>query len=238
MRSIVLSEKQRKFAREVGSVVVGVLIALGIGEIAEAARWKVRVQTSMAAINAELSGNRYNLVERRAQQSCIEQRLAAIGRLLKEARKSGVLPDVQSVGGLAARMTQGAAYEVAKSEGVPLHMDRARASELATLYYGSAAYGALTEAERDDWQTLKLLENAPGPVSEDLLTAMLQAWSSATGEAHLIGIVAQQIDDFMAHLGVSVTFDSETPNAKVLARQVKNSGMCRQLVVDGQPYAP
>ena len=35
---LTLTDAQRKFAREVWSVVLGVLIALGIGELAEAAR--------------------------------------------------------------------------------------------------------------------------------------------------------------------------------------------------------
>ena len=130
MRSALMTEKQRKFAREVGGVVLGVLIALGIGEIADALRWKARVQKSMSAINTELSGNRFNIVERRATQSCIDARLEAIGRLLKAARTTSMLPEVRSVGRMGARLTESAAYDAAKSQGVPLHMDATKARDL------------------------------------------------------------------------------------------------------------
>jgi hypothetical protein len=40
LRKFSFSERQKKFAREVGSVVLGVLIALGLGEIATDIRWR------------------------------------------------------------------------------------------------------------------------------------------------------------------------------------------------------
>ena len=40
MRSFSFSERHKKFAREVGSVVLGVLIALGLGEVATGVRWR------------------------------------------------------------------------------------------------------------------------------------------------------------------------------------------------------
>src|SRR5829696_3767884 len=124
MRKSALSEKQLKFVREVGSVVLGVLIALGIGEIAEAVRWKIRVDNSIEAVRTEMADNRWNLAERVAFQPCLERRLAAIGAVLAEARRTGALPRIEIAGTTAYRMIDTSAFEVAKSEGVPLHMDR------------------------------------------------------------------------------------------------------------------
>jgi hypothetical protein len=50
-----LNDRARKFLREVTSIVLGVLIALAIGEVAEAVRWRVRVGNSMAAIRQEMT---------------------------------------------------------------------------------------------------------------------------------------------------------------------------------------
>jgi len=170
-----LSEKRAKFVREVGSVVLGVLLALAIGEIADAARWKLRVARSMDAMRAEIGGNRYNFAERRAYQACIDRRLKEIGAVLREARRTGVLPNLDDFGRPGMRLTENAAFEVAKSEGVPLHMDGARAREIAAIYASSDIYRSITAEEAESWGTLKLLQAAPGPVSDGLLTALLQA---------------------------------------------------------------
>ena len=86
MRKPALSEKQLKFVREVGSVVLGVLIALGIGEIAEAVRWKIRVDNSMRPC---ASKSRATVEPGRARrlQPCLDRRLEAIGP--SSPRRSG-----------------------------------------------------------------------------------------------------------------------------------------------------
>jgi hypothetical protein len=233
----VWTEQRAKFLREVGSVVLGVLIALGIGELAEAVRWKVRVQNSMAAMRIELGGNRFNLVERLTYQDCLEKRLDALGLLLGEARKTGRLPDVRNVGRPGARPFEYAAFEVAKSEGVPLHMDRGRARELANLYENFSVYQTWTTEEVAGWRTLKLMENAAGPVSSDLLTALLQSWADASEQAEWVKVIARQGDEKLGKLG----FETEYGRSGSLAALTKRSQMrpvCQPLLVDGKPFSP
>src|SRR5829696_1842759 len=124
MRKSALSEKQLKFVREVGSVVLGVLIALGIGEIAEAVRWKIRVDNSIEAVRTEMAGNRWNLADRVAFHPCVERRLAALGAARAGAPRTGALPRIGIAGTTAYRMIDTTAFEVAKSDGVPVHKDR------------------------------------------------------------------------------------------------------------------
>lgn len=238
MRTIVLTEKQSKFVREVGSVVLGVLIALGIGEIAEAVRWKVRVDSSMAAMRTELSENRYNVAERRAYQECLVNRLNDIGQVLRTARRTGILPDVGNVGRPGWRLTQTSAFEVAKSEGIFLHMDRNKAQDLAYSYNGFEYYRTIINEEQNSWQALQLLEDAPGPVSDDLLTTMLQSWATATSQSKWIDIIAQQQDDELEQLGFAVSYEPEEPNRQALTSGVRRRPICAPLRVSGKPVGP
>ena len=237
MRKPALTEKQLKFAREVGSVVLGVLIALGIGEIAEAVRWRIRVDNSMAAVRIEMAGNRWNLAERVALQPCMGRRLEAIGTILAEARRTGVLPRIDAAGTTAFRMIDTSAFEVALSEGVPLHMDRAEARRVALLYdMSTGLYGELVEKEQESWRTLQLLEGPGGPVGGDLVTVLLQAWVNAKSQGRLIGIMALEGDRHMAEYGIpAIRDDEETWTERDFRERVAKVPICGPMIVDGKP---
>ncbi|HYD36234.1 MAG TPA: hypothetical protein VEA60_01395 [Allosphingosinicella sp.] len=237
MRRPLLGEKQLKFVREVGSVVLGVLIALGIGEIAEAVRWKIRVDNSMAAVRVEMAGNRWNLAERVAIQPCMERRLEAIGAILAEARRTGVLPRIETAGTTAYRMIDTSAFEVSQSEGVPLHMDRAEARQVALLYdMSTGLYGELAEKEQESWRTLQLLEGPGGPVGGDLVTVLLQAWVNAKSQGRLIGIMALEGDRHMAEYGIpAILDDKETWTERDFRDRVAKVPICGPMIVDGKP---
>jgi hypothetical protein len=98
-----------KFIREVGSVVLGVLIALALGEVAEAVRWQVRTAKSNAAIDLELSRTSGVLDERVLVQPCLDQRLALLDRIIRAARATGSLPAIGEIGRPPSRPVQSAA---------------------------------------------------------------------------------------------------------------------------------
>lgn len=225
------AQRRARFVREVGSVVLGVLIALGIGEIADALRWQVRVRSSLDAMQIEMAGNRFNLVERRTYQDCLERRLSEIDRILKDARRSGSLPDIKNLGRPGMRHSESAAFEVAKSEGVPLHMDRAKARDWASAYEGYRTYEQLTGEEQQSWRTLRLLEDNPGPISSDLLTALMVAWANASAQANWIRIVSQQQDGRLRDLGVNIEFDSSMPNVRSIVEKSRDRPICKPMLV-------
>jgi len=219
--------------------VLGVLIALGIGEIAEAVRWKIRVGNSMKAVRTEMAGNRWNLAERVAFQPCLERRLAAIGAILAEARRTGVLPRIETAGTTAYRMIDTSAFEVAQSEGVPLHMDRGEARQVALLYdMSTGLYGELAEKEQESWRTLQLLEGPGGPIGGDLVTVLLQAWINAKTQGELIGVMALQGDKKMAEFGIPAIEDDNTVwTARDFGKKVARVEICGPMIVDGKPMS-
>ncbi len=220
---------------ELGIVTLGVLIALGIGEIAEAVRWKVRVNSSMAAMRTELSENHFNVVERRAYQQCLVNRLSQIGQVLRDARRSGILPHIDKVGGPALRLTQSSAFEVAKSEGVLLHMDKKQARDFASIYGVFELYRTLADEEQNSWQFRQIVQATPGPISDDILAGLLEAWASAMTKNHWMGILAQQQDDELDRLGVNVAYEPQEPNRKAVIKRLRGLPVCAPLRVNGKP---
>ncbi|MEI9850284.1 MAG: hypothetical protein WDN24_04785 [Sphingomonas sp.] len=231
---LTLTDARRKFVREVGSVVLGVLIALAIGELADAARWKWRVNNSLQAVAVELGGARVNLEERIALQPCMERRIAQIGAILKQARRTHSLPDVKAIGAPSSQLVVNSAFQVAQSDGVFLHMDLERARWLASIYtLVTTAYLNLTEQEHQSWRTLRLLENSPGEVDSDLLASLLQAWSDARELGGSIGGVAEQGARSLREAGIAVPERYRTGRRG--ADERRGAAVCATLIVDGKP---
>jgi len=196
-------EDRRKFVRQVGSVVLGVLIALGISEIAEEIRWNVRTNASERAIDAELALAAGVFDERVRVQPCLDRRLEDVRLLIAEARRTGRLPQIGTIGRPPTRPFSRAAWDVATGSGVTLHMDEARAAELANSYAQMSGFPDEVEEEQMLWASLRALENAPGPVSDDLLATAATTIGFLQFRSMLNGINARQQLDFIQARGIA-----------------------------------
>lgn len=241
-RRLKLSERQSKFVREVGSVVLGVLIALGIGEIAEAVRWQWRVSTVERMVGLELSVNAGVFDERLLAQPCIERRLAALGAVLAEARRTGRLPLITEIHRVPGRPLNSEAWETALGAGSTLHMSTESAARLSLFYTMIARYGRANEAEREGWSQLRALEGAAGPVSDDLLASLTLILAETRDRGRQAGNLADQLVRSLGASGYvpnyAMVADRETMPRADLAREVTARPICKPLVVDGKPYQP
>jgi hypothetical protein len=184
-----------KFIREVGSVVLGVLIALALGEVAEAVRWQVRAANSNSAIDLELSRTSGVMDERVLVQPCLDERLAVLDRIVREARATGSLPAIGEIGRPPTRPIQSAAWEDAVGSGTLLHFSAARRSGLSLNYPEIQQYSDGVRDEQDLWATLRIIEGVPGRASDDLLIEAATTISRLRYMSHMNGVVAEQVRD-------------------------------------------
>lgn len=75
-------ENWREFAKEVGVIVLGVVIALSGEQAVEWMHWRHEISETRKALNEEAGHNLGVLEARAAQGPCIAARLADVGRLL------------------------------------------------------------------------------------------------------------------------------------------------------------
>ena len=129
-----LSDDWRKFLREVGIIVLGVLIALGIGEIADDLRWRSRTADSNAAMNVELARAAGVFEERALLQPCLNKRIDEVGRLIRAARAGRSLPNINSIGGGFYPPLATAAGEESVASGTILHLSAERRAMLSVQY--------------------------------------------------------------------------------------------------------
>ena len=234
-------ERRRECAREIVIVTLGVLIALGIGEIADAIRWEGRVRTSMAAIRVDLGAMRYDLNERIVLQPCLEEKLEMIAAVIKQARRTNQLPEVQGLAKFPMRKMEFANWEVAKVEGITLHMSRDEAVSLGHIYSGLESFpGASNGPEMRVWSRLMAMEDAPGPIDSALLAEFTMAYQEAKTYAYQSKVIAEQIDADLAQRGIPIRWADNWPSDSRNRDGIKSAmvewGVCTPLSIDNVPF--
>jgi hypothetical protein len=225
---------RRKFFREVGSVVLGVLIALAIGEVAELVRWQVRAASSNAAIDVELSHVSGVLDERVLVQPCLDRRLSTLDRIIRASRQSGRLPVIGEIGRPPTRPIQSAAWDDALGSGTLLHLSPERRLGLSLNYPEIQQYSDRIREEQDLWAALRLIEGAPGPASDDLLIEAAVTISRLRYMSEMNGVVAEQVRDSIAAAGIKPSYfnilDREGKRSEI-ENNVQDRAACKALTV-------
>ncbi|MBB4154074.1 hypothetical protein GGQ80_001984 [Sphingomonas jinjuensis] len=199
--------RRRRFGREIGSIALGVLIALAIGEVADAIRWRLRLDRSAAAMRTEMAGNRFNLGERWLLRPCVARRLDEIERLIAARRTGAVLPMIASIGRPPDRVSERAAFDVALSDGVLLHAPIGEARDIALAYSVTVDdFARESEAEPNAWTTLAIIERSPGPIDGDTVLTLRQALGVARASAHAIETTIHRSDRLLAGKRVPIEF--------------------------------
>ena len=228
-------KSRRKFIQEVGSIVLGVLIALALGEVAESVRWQVRAGRSDAAIDAELARVAGVLDERTMVQPCLERRLDELERLLRAARVGNALPAVAEIGRPPYRPTQAAAWDDAVSSGTLLHFSAERRATLSLNYPTIQSYDRDLKDEQGLWATLRVLEGTPGPISDDLLAEASLSVSRLRYSTFMNGLSAKETRDDIFRTGVAASYfiilDREGSRAEV-AEAIGARPICRVLIAE------
>ncbi|MES2753878.1 MAG: hypothetical protein V4659_04360 [Pseudomonadota bacterium] len=193
-----LSERQAKFAREVGSVVLGVLIALGLGAIATEIGWWLEVRTARAALASELGEVIGQAKGRWRLAPCVERRLDELAAIVDQADRTGRLPPLGVPGNPPHRTWSSGVWESTINAQTAAHFDR----ELLDNYSGFYEFVAqIRDANYRELTVWTVLYGLAGP-GRAVTPAEIATWRAALGEARLInrliglgGVRASQIAD-------------------------------------------
>jgi hypothetical protein len=238
MRALALSEKQKKFAREVGSVVLGVLIALGLGEIATSIRWRFDAAEARSAMLDDFERDAGVMHERQLVKPCIERRLDQVESLVRQARKTGELPLVSTIGRPPTRPIVTAAWDMGVSSGVLPHLSTSEANGFSTHFDMIEEMAQDMKAQSTLWARLAALENAPGPVSQDFLAELMFATAELRKGSRYVDMVAGQIVDTARAVGKPeywVILDRPNGSAADVVAGLRSMPICAPLLVNGRP---
>ena len=205
----------RDFLKEVGIVVLGVLLALGAEQAVEAVRWNGDVRQARAALSVEFAGDIALSEERARMAPCLAHRLKDIAGILQQASQTGTLPPVGPLGGPPERTWNDPSWNSALASQTAAHLRR----EDLLAYSSFAAYASELDAQNSQ---------------------ELQLWAelaSITGPGRTIGpeeIGRLHTELSSAHfLAKAITF-----NSAQLARWIKRNGIARKGLWPDDPNDP
>ncbi len=219
-------------------IVLGVLIALAIGVIADMVRWRLRAKDMGAAIRSEVTVNAGVQEERALVQSCLNRRLDQVDRLLRAARRSGTIPDIGEIGRPPSRPVSLDSWELASGSEALLYFDPEEVKLLSTYYDALCMARDQILSEQENWSTLRAIEGAAGPISDNLLSDLTTVVGRLRFQTYLNGIQAEQGVAFAKGMGLTpryiILFDKDGPRSKML-EAVRERPVCQPLMVDGAP---
>jgi type II secretory pathway pseudopilin PulG len=179
----------REFAGEVGIIVLGVLIAIGVEQIAATVHDRLSERQARQAIYAEIKQNLSYMKARMATQGCVERRLDEIGSLLATAGDGPLTPQPRWVGQPAIWWNLDGRWQAATASGRASLFGSDEQSRLAGIYVVTKQFVDAEEREQDAWAQLRGLESWTGPLGpagrvhfmSALQAARLELWQTSVG---------------------------------------------------------
>jgi hypothetical protein len=157
----------RRFAGEVGIIVVGVGIALAAEQVVDDWHWRSVVREQSRALDEEVREVWDAMSSRVAQQPCIDRRLAELA-ILFERRDSGEPLGITGPIGRPRVWTAGrSALAIATADGAIAHMPLERKQSYFAVYGSYETFEPSVREERASWRALQALNRAETLTDED-----------------------------------------------------------------------
>jgi hypothetical protein len=228
--------RSHDFARDIVVTTLGVLIALGIGELVEEVRWKFRIAASDRVMREELGLLRGAYVEKLALQPCISRRLSEISEVLADARRSGRLPAIANIAYPPNHGGFGDSWALALGTEVALHSDPRELMNTATAWANEKSFSGLVDRERDAFDRLLLLEGRAGPIEPATLLEAERQLTEAIIATDGSQYIARQDNQVLSENGIKAMITPTLPIDAAAVKQARQRNLCRPLMVDGRPY--
>lgn len=172
-------ERWKARLREIGNIVLGVLIALMLGAIATEIGWLIEVRSAKAALAEELGEILGQGRERERIDPCIERKLDAIGSILTQADKTGHLPPIGSIGRPAWRTWSHNVWDSIIGSDTALHFDRETLDNISGVYEFLSIVNRYSDQEMDAWRRLFAIVGPGRAISHEEIVSLRDALSSA-----------------------------------------------------------
>jgi hypothetical protein len=176
--------------KEIGTIVIGVLIALGAEQAVEALHTARKTAEAREAVRGEIAADLGWMQSREAQQRCVDARLDELSAILTAAREGQPHPVVQWVGRVPNTPVSSRRWTAASQAGRVTLFDSGEQGAYATMYFVLDAFAAAEEQEQQPWATLRTLEGA-----RTLSPQMIWGLSEALMQARLENFRAKRSTD-------------------------------------------
>jgi hypothetical protein len=173
----------RELLKEVGIIVLGVLIALGAEQSVAALRERHAADEARRNVLAEVQLNLGFIRDRVSNEPCIDRRLDELAALLARARDGALDPAPTWIGRPGIDPVFSERWQSATASGRSSLFDPVEQGNFDLLYSLLARVNAHETHEQAAWTQLRTLETWPGPLGPAARLAFAQALQEARYEA-------------------------------------------------------
>jgi hypothetical protein len=165
----------REFAKELGTIILGILIALALEAGVEALRERRQAAEARANIRQELAENLGKMRLRLDGEACHIRRLHEVQDLLALAAQGKPLPQPILIGEPDVWVMYTSRLDVAAQGGRATLLAQDEQAAFARIYAQMRLFAETSVREQSAWATLRTLENGPlDPAMRPALTLALQ----------------------------------------------------------------
>jgi len=147
----------RALVGEVGIIVVGVLIALGAEQVAEAVHSRADAKDARAEINAEVVTDITRVNQRALADRCVENRLTELDRIVDAAGDSDKVERPSWIGRPPLYGIENARWDAASQSGRISRLPSDWQGEFGFLYTALRRFSYVNDAEQQVWSRLEAL---------------------------------------------------------------------------------
>lgn len=209
----------RGFLREVLIIIVGVLIALALEQLASNWRDRERVDDIRASMDEELADFGDVLQIRLLASPCVTAKLDQIDAVLGRAGAGGPW---RNVGRPPFFYSSRGAWNSDAADLMSRHLGPQVFRSYGEVYQGMEHFAALMQQEQDFWITLQTLERQDEPLAGERRWRLIEAAAGARNANLLQTAIAEQTIVRIRELGV-------TPNNSLPAAQLRARPICQAL---------
>ena len=181
-----------EFLREIGVVVIGVLLALGAEQLAEAFHWRHEVEVERAALRAEARANLTVATYRRSEQACINARLAQIAVVFLRHTRGEALGLRGPVARPPLWTASSGSWDIAVSGQALGHMAQKEKLVFSDVFNTYKSFNRMRDEEDADWRRLALLDH-PELLDANDWSRLHGSWSDALAVGDRIRSITDDI---------------------------------------------
>ena len=157
----------REFLIEIGTIICGVVIALGFEQAIEAWHWHQVVAEERAALVGEIGNLEGAITGRIELQPCFVTRLAEVAEIIRRHDAGAPLGMTGSMGRPVYALTPQPIWQLAVADQSIAHMSLAEKRRFTAAYNWISVFQVITGDERTAWRTLMALDHADKLTPED-----------------------------------------------------------------------
>jgi len=207
----------REFAVEIGTIVVGILIALSLEQLVETLREHRATAEAREAVRGEVAADLSLMQLRMDEQACVDRRLGELAAILAAAREGRPYPPPQWIGRAVNQPVSARRWTAASNSGRASLFPTDEQGQFATVYFVVDRFVAAEEQEQDAWAILRSAEGVKA-MPPAMVWGLTEALARARAANYLAKRAVARAFDEAGRLGikpgprhVSTALDLKTP---------------------------